>query len=280
VPTPTLSSTAALRLPIASYELSDTQSAQVDYLGQLYTQECMRGFGFAYLPSLSVSSIAESVRVTAELNSRRYGVSDPVTAAAEGYHVPSWAANGAAPIPFPSQGSPEYKVLAGQAAGSYKGRAVPSGGCIGQASARLAAAGVDPGAQAAGGPDQSDLLQRIANQGFIGAQADPRVRAVDTRWAACMHAAGYNYATPFQAAQHWNLNGPVSTAEIQTARRDIACKKQVNLIGVEFAVESDYENAQIARNARALANVKAEIATDAAGLRRLMAQVNGQTAPR
>jgi hypothetical protein len=276
VPTPVLSSTAQLRLPITSYELSDTQGAEVEFLGQLYTQECMHGFGFAYLPGLSVSSIAENVRVTAELNSRRYGVSDLVTAATYGYHIPAWAINAAAPVPFPAHGGPEFRVLTGQPAGSYHGRPVPAGGCMGQASARLAAAGVDAGAQASGGPQQSSLLQQIANQGFARAQADPRVRAVDTRWAACMRIAGYTFATPFLAAEHWNLNAPVSTTEIQVAKHDIACKKQVNLIGVEFAVESDYENAGIARNAQALANDRAEIAADATGLRRLMTAVKGQ----
>jgi hypothetical protein len=278
VPTPTLSTTAQLRLPITSYELSDTQSAETEYLGQLYTQECMRGFGFDYLPGLSISSIAENSRITAELDSRRYGVSDPVAAAADGYHIPSWAKGTASPTPFPRPTDPEFRVLTGQPAGSYHGRPVPRGGCIGQASGRLTAAGIDVGAQASGGPEQSALVQQIANQGFARAQADPRTRAVDTRWAACMRSAGYVYATPFQAAEHWNLNAPVSTTEIQTARRDIACKRQVNLIGVEFAVESDYDNADIARNAQALAADKAEIAADAAGLRRLMANLKGQAA--
>lgn len=278
VPTPVLSSTAQLRLPITSYELSNTQNAEVEYLGQLYTQECMHGFGFEYLPGLSVSSIAENTRVTAELNSRRYGLSDPVAAATYGYHIPSWAENAAAPIPFPPQGTPEFRVLTGNPAGSYHGRPVPSGGCTGEASARLAAAGVDAGAQASGGPDQSALVQQIANQGFSRAQSDPRVRAVDARWAACMRSAGDAYATPFLAAEHWNLNAPVSTTEIQTAEHDIACKKQVNLIGVEFAVESDYENAAIARNTQALAADRAEIAAAATGLRRLMANVKDQAA--
>jgi hypothetical protein len=278
VPTPVLSSTAQLRLPITSYELSGTQNAEAGYLDQLYTQECMHGFGFDYLPGLSVSSIAENSRVTAELDSRRYGVSDQAAAAAYGYHIPSWVKSAAAPEPFPQQGVPEFRVLTGEPAGSYHGRAVPAGGCIGQASGRLTAAGIDTGAQASGGPDQSALVQQIASQGFARAQADPRVRAVDARWAACMRSFGDDYATPFQAANHWNLNAPVTTAEIQTAEHDITCKRQVNLIGVEFAVESDDENAGIAMNARALANDRAEIAADVAGLRRLMARVTKQAA--
>jgi hypothetical protein len=174
VPTPTLSSTAQLRLPIASYELSGTQNAEAEYLDQLYVQECMHGFGFEYLAGLSMSSIAENSRVTAELNSRRYGVSDQVAAATYGYHIPSWAKSAAAPAPFPQQGVPEFRVLTGR------------------------------------------------------------------------------------------------------PEHDITCKRQVNLIGVEFAVESDYENAGIARNTQALANDRVDIAADAAGLRRLMSDVKDQ----
>ena len=277
VPVPVLSGTAQLRLPITAYELSGTQSAEAGYLTQRYTQECMHRFGFAYLPGLSVSSIAQNSRITAELNSRRYGVSDPVAAAAYGYHLPSWMKNAAAPAPFPRPGNPEYRVLTGQPAGRYHGRPVPAGGCTGQASSRLTAAGIDAGAQASGGPDQPALVQQIASQGFTRAQADPRVRAAGRRWAACMRSHGYAFATPFQAANHWNLNAPVSTTEIHTAEHDITCKRQVNLIGIEFAAESDDENAAIARNAQALANDRTEIAADTAGLRHLMANVKDQT---
>lgn len=267
VPTPTLSSTAQLKLPIMTYELSSTQSAEANYLSQLDTQRCMRGFGFDYLPGLSASSVAENVRITEELDSRRYGVSDASVIATYGYHLPPWTKGTAAPAAFPAPGNPEFAVLTGQPAGSYHSRPIPQGGCTGQASRELAAAGIDTGAQASGGPD-SGLVQQMTAQDFTRAQSDPRVRAVDARWARCMRSYGYTYATPFQAAERWNLNAPVSSAEVQTAEHDVACKKQVNLIGVDFAVESDYENADIAHNSQALSQVKSEIARDAAGIRK------------
>jgi len=274
VTTPDLASSAQLNLPIGAYELTDTENAEVEYLSELYAQRCMRGFGFDYIPGLSVSSIAEHVRISEELNSRRYGVSDAAAAATYGYNMPAWTRGMAAPVSISSLPHAEFAVLTGQRAGDYDRRPIPRGGCLTQASRDLSAAGIDAAAQGEGASADSALTQQIANQDFLRAQSDPRVLAVDARWAACMRSYGVvGYTSPLTAAMAWNLNVPASTSEIHTAVHDVACKQKVDLVGVEFAVESDYQNADIARNAQTLAQAKAEIATDAAGIRRLMASV-------
>jgi hypothetical protein len=272
--TPVLASSAQLNLPVAAYELTDTQNAEVEYLNELYTQRCMRSFGFDYLPGLSVSSIADNVRISKELNSRRYGVSDPAAAATYGYNMPTWTRGTSAPVTIASLPHTEITVLTGQRTGDYRRRPIPQGGCLTQASRDLSAAGIDANAQGEGASADAPLTQKIGSQDFLRAQSDPRVLAVNARWAACMRSYGDSgYTTPLKTAMLWNLNIPASTSEIQTAMHDVACKQKVNVVGVEFAVESDYENADIVRNARTLAQAKAEIATDAAGIRRLMASV-------
>jgi len=270
--TPYLASSAQLNLPVAAYELTDTENAEVEYLSELYTQRCMRGFGFDYLPGLSASSIADHVRISEELNSRRYGVSDAAAAATYGYDMPAWTRGTSAPVSISSLPHTEVAVLTGQGTGDHHRRPIPPGGCLTQASGELSAAGIDPAAQGEGASAEAPLTQQIANQDFLQAQSDPRILAVDARWAACMRSYGDDgYISPLKAVTVWNLNVPASTSEIDTAVHDVACKQKVDLVGVEFAVESDYENADIVRNAQTLAQAKAEIATDAAGIRRLMA---------
>ncbi|MFI0367618.1 hypothetical protein ACH35V_07040 [Actinomadura sp. 1N219] len=45
-------------------------------------------------------------------------------------------------------------------------------------------------------------------------------------------------------------------AEVKAAMADVECKYRVNLLGVMFAVESEYQNAAIEENAEALADLK------------------------
>jgi hypothetical protein len=51
-----------------------------------------------------------------------------------------------------------------------------------------------------------------------------------------------------QADPRWS-GTTASAIEIATANDDVACKVRVNLIGVEYAVVSDYQNAGIALSA-------------------------------
>jgi hypothetical protein len=277
VPVPTPSSMAQLALPVAAYELTDQQSAEEQYLELRLAQVCMSRAGFRYLPGLSAGSIAEDVRIEREFDSRRYGVSDLAVVARYGYHLPAWVTG---PGISGSPGSlprAERAALVGTgvtggssaaAAGSHsRASGPPPGGCLGWSDSQLAAAGVNVEDSSA-----SPLAAQIQQQGFEQAQSDPRVRAVFAAWSACMRVLGYRYATPFAAAEdpRWNMAVPASPGEIATAKADVACKMRVNVLGVEFAVESDYENAAIAANAGPLAQAKAEDASQVRGLSRLL----------
>lgn len=282
VPTPHPTSAAQLELPIAAYELSEMQSQEEQYVKQRLIQACMLKYGFSYLPELSSSSVPDGVRILQEFDSRRYGVSDMRVAREYGYHVPPWTMGTGQPD-LKAQLSPaELLVLAGPVGGAHAvggsavvaGRGstrVPPGGCEGEANNELAAAGIDEEAQA-GASNESSLAQDIEGQAFTQAQSDPRVLAVFVAWSACMRRHGYDYSTPFKAAAdpQWNMSSPATRTEIQTAETDVSCKQKTNLLGITFAVESDYENAAIAKNALALAQVKYRVAAQARMLERLM----------
>ncbi len=279
VPIPTPSSMAQLALPVAAYELTDQQSAEEQYLELRLAQVCMSRAGFRYLPGLSAGSIADDVKIEREFDSRRYGVSDLAVVARYGYHLPAWVTGPGIPVSPGSLPRAERAALVGVGTGVAGGSSAaaagahsraggpPPGGCLGWSDSQLAAAGVN-----AEGSSASQLAAQIQQQGFEQAQSDPRVRAVFAAWSACMRVLGYRYATPFAAAEdpRWNMAVPASLGEIATAKADVACKMRVNVLGVEFAVESDYENAAIAADAGTLAQTKAEDASQARGLSRLL----------
>jgi hypothetical protein len=273
VPTPTMSSVLREQLPITAYELAEPQVAQAEYLGQRLQQRCMQGFGFDYLPGLSTAYISQSVRIMREFDTRRYGVTDPVAIQTFGYQLPSWTAGAAPTSGSDKLPAPELAVLIGTAT-AYHDRPVPSGGCSAQAEQELSQAGISSEVQQSGGSGAGTLAGDIRSSAFDQAQSDPRVRAVFAKWSACMRAYDYSYGTPFDAGAdpRWSTTGPPSAAEIETAERDLGCKLRVNLLGVEFAVESDYENIAIARNASALAAIRTEVGTETTDIRRAMAE--------
>ena len=263
-------------LPISAYELAAPQAGQEEYLTKRLQQLCMARFAFNYLPGLSASEVSRDARTIQEIESRRYGVSDPQAVRTYGYEMPAWTMGSTSPVTLGSLPESVRSVLLGTAA-SYHGRSVPAGGCVAEAQQELAQIGISATVQQSGGQDVSDVAAEIRSDGFQRAQSDPRVLKAFTRWSACMSAHGYSYATPTDAGAdpRWPSSGPADAAEIQTAEQDLACKQQVNLIGVEVAVESDYENAAIAQNAQAMQQAKADVASATAAFGRAMAEYGG-----
>lgn len=264
VPVPTPTSFAQLQLPIAAYALTDAQSAQAQYIGQRIVHVCMAKFGFVYPSPGETGPGAAQLAAALEVGgSRLWGVSDPVAAREYGYDLPG-GLTGSAPGKKAVLPAAELAVLNGPASpGGQGGQQIPRGGCIGQTSRELATAGI--------GYQGSVLVPQIAEESFVKTLSDPRTLAVFAKWSACMRAHGYVYSSPLAALAdpRWNLNAPPTSAEIQTAVTDVACKFKTNLLGVTFAVQSDYENAMIERNAQELAQVKAVVAAEAASLAKL-----------
>jgi hypothetical protein len=91
-----------------------------------------------------------------------------------------------------------------------------------------------------------------------------------------MRGYGDHYTTPFTAAAdpRWTRSASPSRLEIATAEHDIGCKLRGNVLGVEFAVVSRYQDQAITAQAAAFAQARNVVASEAAGLRRLTASVS------
>jgi hypothetical protein len=272
--TPTPSSVLQYPLPLAAYQLTPLQNAALEYLAQRLEQLCLGKLGFSFLPGLSEKAIAQGVRITDEFETRLYGVSDPAAARTYGYDLPSWVRGPGKPESAAELGAAEWAALTGDRP-AQAGRALPRGGCSGQAERELQQAGINAPAQQSGGSDPSTLASSAQLASFERAQSSPPVRAVFARWSACMRGYEDHYPTPFAAAAdpRWTRSATASRLEIQTAEHDIGCKLRGNVLGVEFAVVSRYQDQAITARAAAFAQAKKIIASEARGLRRLMASV-------
>ncbi|WP_329013005.1 hypothetical protein [Streptomyces sp. NBC_00690] len=252
----------SLVLPIERYLFTDRQVGRVLRARAVLTASCMRRYGHTWpVPA----SAAETGTLNPANTAHRYGLTDPVAAARYGYHPAPGSPLGRtrkkgppAPVP-PSEavmvvatgadrdGSPMHK--------DRSGRAIPRGGCLGEATAALS-----------GDPD------KIGNRELVGAinigshqqsQRDSRVVAVFRAWSLCMQRHGHRYADPTEApgaSPQYKAKNP-SRGEIALARTDVACKRETNVVGVWSAVDAAYQRRAIEQHRTELDRVVHDIDT-------------------
>lgn len=263
---PNVANSSSLVFPIDAYLFTDDQFIEIDRATNVLTDQCMQQFGIRFtapppniLPGTSTDSNAP----------RRYGVSDAASVAVLGYHPPSGA-------PFPEKPAldqTDLTVLTGISntntsppttnPSTYHGRPIPSGGCIGQARAKLTAHG--------GTTNNAPLADSINQTSLSLSQREPQVITAIKQWSACMTVHGYTYATPYDAINDPQWNTPkASPREIRTASADVACKQQTNLIGTWYAVEAALQRNFIATHQPQMAPIKTGIAAELAVASRVL----------
>ncbi|MEN3361272.1 MAG: hypothetical protein V7637_5254 [Mycobacteriales bacterium] len=234
---PLLLRSADLRLPLDDFSLSVAEGQRLARAGRALLSQCVRGFGFDYTAPDPAPTGPGS------WTERRYGLTDPAQAAG-GYWAADRLTAARAGRPANTATAVEGGLVTGRGPQVVRGRRVPAGGCAAQARRRLTAG--DPA-----GTDQT-LAQRLGSDTFFASQQDPRVRAVFGQWSACMRAAGYSYAGPLDPPKDARFQGAISTTEIATAKADVVCKRQTNLVGVWFTVEAGQQRPLIEANRAAL----------------------------
>jgi hypothetical protein len=255
---PKLSTVRGLALPIQAYIPPAAEQDVISDATEKLIGQCMSRYGFTwtYQPSHTVD---------VNQADREIGVSDLATAQQYGYSLPP--ADGGAAGGGPQAGhnaggasqagtggtmpAAEVLVLSGGdtgASASYQGQKVPEGGCAGQA--RRTVTGVDE-------IDPTALVASIGVAMWHKTLSDSRVVKGFKDWSACMSQAGYQYASPLDAAgdPRWPSSGATQT-EIQTAVTDVQCKQRTNLIGVWYSIESGYEKEAIQHEIQQLTTIR------------------------
>lgn len=260
---PSLDAVDSLTLPIEAYLFTAAQTRVLNDAHRSLVNDCMTRFGFSTEFVPPTAGVAPPNQLT-----RRYGVTDQVSAARYGYHLTP--EDGIPTAGKPQTGGRAYTkaellVLTGNESGtpvapnqspaggkSHNGKAVPPGGCTGEAKAKL---GFDKLERA----DAARLPDQINFSTYQQASSDSRVVAVLKQWSACMKAKGYTYGTPTQAMEAADIKQASPTdAEIRTAIADVTCKKEHNVVGVWYGIESAYQKTVIQQNIEKLTSIKKE----------------------
>jgi hypothetical protein len=251
----TVTTTSELVLPLDAYGLGTKEYGTVTRAAWHLARACLRRFGSEYtLPEAALTSSAPNFE---HPNERRYGLYDPESAGVRGYNV---APEQRPPIENvrtfawnPSEA--ELLLVRGPGAGAtgppppldLEGRPLPDGGCRGEAD-RILAGGAPV-------PANDNLPNELAHELFKKAEADSRVRAAMVQWSGCMARAGYTYATIWEPNdRRWPEEA--SEEEIATAKADVRCKRETNLVGTWFTVETAYQQQVIDERAEELAAVQ------------------------
>ncbi|WP_051813055.1 hypothetical protein [Streptomyces sp. NRRL S-340] len=249
----------SLHLPIERYMLTPAQTARYDWVAASLVRDCMREFGLTYPVSHAPATGAQVLQYSVMF--RRYGVTDPVTARTWGYHVPrdtppSTAAAGRAQVKPPALSVQARTVLSGadvttgKPITEYLGRRIPVNGCYAAPDRALGVRSSASDGLQGPGTGAGGIVSRIKAESFVASLRDPRVTDVFRRWQRCMERNSYRVpADPLSASARLSaLDLPEPDhAELAQARTDVACKRQTNLVGVWFAVESAHQEAAITR---------------------------------
>ncbi|MFF7127736.1 hypothetical protein [Streptomyces sp. NPDC008240] len=248
-PTPGPAQVMNLHLPIEDYMLTPEQTARRGWVHGRIVEDCMKKYGLDFpMGPKPVASAADSVMY------RRYGVTDPASVATWGYHLPRTKSSAPAGSAALRPSAAEQAVMFARNAErrpvtAYKGRKLPEGGCEGEAARRIGTGA---------GPD--GIVAATKSDSFARSLADPRVRKVFARWSACMRTHGFDEPDPMEAGAKLPSvqRAEPDRTEIREARADVGCKEGTNLVGVWFAVESEYQNAAIAGRQKEFRAAQAE----------------------
>jgi hypothetical protein len=243
-PVPAVRDARELQLPMDAYLAVTLKWHVPDVAINRLGRDCMRGLGLDWPVVSSVPADPETPGYD-----RRYGIFDAARVAQYGYH-PKPAATAAEPGPRQEREPTGVELAAWTGRGESKvnGKPLPEGGCGAEALRTLAGDAPKP-------PEVQ--VELLSNDAHRRAGQHSRVTATFTRWSECMGRRGFDYRRPPDANNDPRWNTPRATpAEIETAKADVACKLETNVVGVWYAAEVAYQKRAIEENATRLQAVK------------------------
>ncbi|MFE2325010.1 hypothetical protein ACFXD5_14035 [Streptomyces sp. NPDC059385] len=264
--------TAALSFPMDAYTDTDAERLRMGQVQQTLVSRCMARYGFTYAGVRSVEP--SGTGGTEDRHRYLFGLADPALAAAHGYDKSATGDRPAVKPPAPQLTDSEYLVMNGEQRGAQGGNApdaateeeaaqvdsglttagqkVPPGGCAREAFRKLYA------------PVKGsvDLLFTfgLASEAHERSRQDSRVVDMLKNWSACMSKSGYDgIRTPYDVVEKLGLESDKAGPKAVTAAKaDVACKREVNLVGIWAAVEKAYQDRLVDEHAETLALYKTQ----------------------
>lgn len=231
-----------LSLPLARYSLTRDQQVILDRAQIRLQESCVRRLTSSALPPREVPDAT-----AAQETSRRYGLLDLESAKRYGYQSPDSPPDNAS---RPKPDATQMMLLSGETASgetvkTYKGRAVPEGGCSAEAR-RVVYRDHDkePGIAVA---------QQIDIDGYKLSLQESRVLEAFSAWSQCMKSSGYSYTSPLEVTDDPEFaDADSSGRERAVAQADVKCKLKVRLPQTWLAAESAIQKEMIQKNQFAL----------------------------
>lgn len=253
-------------LPLAAYDMPESDGRAVGSARWTLAKECMARLGFDSLKNLVTDPVPDWPRrpsgtgvLTAVMYASddfRYGIQDPEQAARDGYHAVQ--AEYQRRHPEKKWSLPQYLALTGEFVGddprTVHGHRIPERGCLGDADRTIYGTNLQ---------DRTDPVLDLEYKSLQQGMRDPAWKTADKAWSACMRKAGYHYATPKDAETgsdrereelEERLGEPQhdpdepSALEKKTATADARCKQQTGYIRTVHAIDVRIQNQLIPKN--------------------------------
>ncbi|MEV4454331.1 hypothetical protein [Microbispora sp. NPDC049633] len=221
-------------MPLDPYLTPMSDIKLIDQARDIASAACMRSLGFTGWTSTTIRTWSPGDYRESDV----FDYLDTKAAADSGY--PRLPAESVPRAFTESRHEPtleERKAFDGAADRTQSGRAIPAGGCAGQADDKLY------GTMRKLPADPRGLAVASRSR----AMRDSRVRAALTAWRACMQNAGitsYDHPITAQNDPRWQSRAegaPASAEEKRVAAADANCQAEVNLVGIYKAVRAAYE---------------------------------------
>ncbi|MCJ0874072.1 hypothetical protein [Streptomyces sp. AP-93] len=264
--------TASLSLPLDAYTDTEAETVRMGQVQQRLLSRCMARYGFPYeevRPSDPAGAQGPEGR-----HRTLFGPADPVFAAAHGYDATAGKGRPVKPPATPLSESAAL-VMHGERPGGEQGGAAQPPDAPSEEEAARVDSGIDVGGQKVpvGGclreayrklyaptKDSVDLLFPfgLASEAHERSKGDSRVAEVLKNWSACMGKSGYTgLKDPYEVVQKLGLEAdPGGPKAVTAAKADVACKREVNLVGIWAAVEKAYQERLVEERAETLALYK------------------------
>jgi hypothetical protein len=243
-----------ISLPLDAYVQDFTEQQTILRAEYSLTKSCVEQFGFQFAAPAWDKSAADVPNGEHPAHYRLYGLLDVDHAKQMGYH--SYGQTVASEAAYADMKLPNdyYNVVAAKfGGGTFNGKVIPVGGCLGAAQREVE------------GATDLSLPQQLAFDSWTASTSDSRVVAGFASWSKCMAQSGYNYSAPMEANNDPKWSGDKASAEeIAVAVADVNCKKATNLVGIRMAVDAAYQRKAIGQHGAELNALKAVLVRQAA----------------
>ncbi|MDG5807770.1 hypothetical protein P9869_34990 [Streptomyces ossamyceticus] len=251
-------------MPLDDYLLNPSQFEDVKSAYSQSIAKCVRSYGMTFEtpnPSATPSALPDSPTTRID---GRFGFQSMTYAKKWGYHPPGGISKNKEKATkntdadpdkwFALTGSRNIKEMSGPGGVLRNGKRVPSHGCVGSAVMQLTGS-------RDGQIGDADISTDLKFETLIKARNDPRTLRVFSLWSDCMREIGYSYGGPLDASSdpRWTESEKPTKEEIEIAVADQKCRKRHNVVGIWFAVDSEYQERAVTDNRAALSEAKKQL---------------------